>query len=123
MTGAGLPRASAAETLGVVSDVFAPMLTRGVLLRRPKVEAAAERLAPDRRAVRRLQRPRDRHGPGPVPLRMPPGRGQAVILAPEHVRRVLDGTPEPFAAASSEQRSALGHFRPDGVLVSQRPGA
>lgn len=45
-------------------------------------------------------------------------RRQAVILAPEDVRRVLDGSPEPFATASDEKRAALAHFQPQGVLIS-----
>ncbi|HEY0777947.1 MAG TPA: cytochrome P450 [Gemmatirosa sp.] len=113
-----LPRASVGESLAVLGDVVAPTIAKGVILRRPRVVAAAERFQLDRRAVQRLQRLRDRYGAGPLMLRMPPGREQAVILAPEHVRRVLDATPEPFATASSEKRAALSHFQPDGVLIS-----
>ena len=117
---ARLPRATAAETLGILADVVAPAVARGAILRRPKVEALAERLQADRRAVRRLQRLRDRYGDGPLMLRVPL-RKQAVLLAPGHVARVLDGTPEPFAAASSEKRAALTHFQPDGVLATRGP--
>ncbi len=121
MPGASLPRASAADTLGVVADVLAPAVAAGALLRRPRVVGAPERLQADRRAVRRLQRLRRRYGAGPVLLRGVPGREQAVLLAPDHVRRVLDGSPEPFAVASREKRSAASHFQPDGVLVSHGP--
>ncbi len=31
---------------------------------------------------------------------------------------MLDGSPEPFATASSEKRAALSHFQPKGVLIS-----
>ncbi|AHG88725.1 cytochrome P450 [Gemmatirosa kalamazoonensis] len=112
-----LPTASLADTLGVLADVVLPTLAKGVIIRRPRAIAIAERLDLDRRAVRRLQRLRDRYGAGPVLLRLP-GRVQAVVLAPEHVRRVLAATPEPFAAASSEKRAALSHFEPHGVLIS-----
>ena len=121
MTAGALPRATGAETLGVFADVFATTVAKGALLRRPKVVAAAERFELDRRAVRRLQRLRDRHGAGPVLLRMPPGREQAVVLAPEHVRQVLDASPDPFAVASSEKRAAVSHFQPEGVLASHGP--
>jgi hypothetical protein len=65
---ASLPRATVAETLGVLTDVVAPTLAKGALLRRPRVVAAAERMQFDRRAVRRMQRLRDRYGAGPLLL-------------------------------------------------------
>lgn len=83
--------------------------------------ALAERLELDRRAVRRIQQLRDRYGSGPVMLRTPPGRTQALILAPEHVHRVLEGSPKPFSTASSEKRAALSHFEPKGALISSGP--
>jgi cytochrome P450 len=60
----------------------------------------------------------EHYGPGPVLLRTP-GRNVALVLSAEHLRRVLDGSPEPFAVANREKRAALSHFQPGGVLVSQ----
>jgi hypothetical protein len=117
----GLPTATISDTLAVVADVILPTVAKGPVIRRPRMVALAEWLDLDRRAVRRMQRIRDRYGSGPLLLRIP-GRSQAVILAPEHVHRVLDGSPEPFAAASIEKRAALSHFEPGGVLISQGPG-
>ncbi|HEX8485869.1 cytochrome P450 [Sphingomonas sp.] len=112
-----LPRLGLADTCGVLAGVVAPNFAKGPIIRRPWMVALAERLDLDRRAVRRLQRLRARHGSGPLMLRLP-GRSQAVLLDPAHVRRVLDGSPEPFATASSEKRAALAHFQPEGVLIS-----
>jgi cytochrome P450 len=112
-----MPTASVLDTAGVVTDVIAPVLARGVIIRRPPVVRAAERIGADRRAVRRLQRLRHRHGRGPVLLAIP-GRDVAVVLDPEDLRRVLQGSPEPFATANAEKRAALGHFQPHGVLIS-----
>jgi cytochrome P450 len=112
-----LPRASILDSIAVAAEVFIPTVAKGVILRRPKVVAMAERLQLDRKAVRCLQRLRRRYGDGPLLLRIP-GRSQAVVLSPAHVRRVLDETPAPFAPASSEKQAALGHFQPHGVLVS-----
>jgi cytochrome P450 len=114
---AALPTASVLDTLGLALDVLAPTLARGVIIRRPKVEAMAERFDLDRRAVQRMQTLRDKYGPGPLMLPLPV-RKQAVVFAPDHVRRVLDESPEPFATASSEKRAALSHFEPEGVLIS-----
>lgn len=114
---ATLPKSTLAETAAVLGDVVLPNLMKGPIIRRPRAVAMAERLDLDRRAVRRLQKLRDRYHTGPLMLRLPV-RDQAVILSPEHVRRVLDHSPEPFATASSEKRAALAHFEPKGVLIS-----
>jgi cytochrome P450 len=112
-----LPTATIAETLGVLTDVVAPNLAKGVILRRPGAVALADRLELDRRAVRRMQRLRDRYGSGPLMLRIPV-RSQAIVLDPAHLRRVLDESPEPFSTASSEKRAALSHFEPKGALIT-----
>lgn len=115
-----LPKATLRDTIGFIADVVIPNIARGVIIRRPRVVALIEQLQLDRRAVRRMQQIRRTYGTGPLLLRIPI-RSQAVILAPEHVHRVLDGSPEPFATASSEKRAALAHFQPRGVLISHGP--
>ena len=114
---ASLPQATPLEVLGVLAGVVVPTVAKGPVIRRPWAVALAERLDLDRRAVRRLQRLREAHGDGPL-LLPNPVRPQVVILAPNHVHRVLDGSPEPFATASDEKRAALAHFQPEGVLIS-----
>jgi hypothetical protein len=68
---AGLSQASALETLALFLDVLMPTVAKGAIIRRPAVMAMAERLDLDRRAVRRLQRLRARHGTAPLMLRLP----------------------------------------------------
>src|SRR4051794_27545046 len=87
-----LPRASNLDTLRWCSQVLAPLVARGMLLRRPGVVAVAERLDADRRAVRLMQRLRERYGAGPLQLRVP-GRSIALVLSPDDVRRVLTESP------------------------------
>lgn len=111
-------RAGIADTWAVLRDVMLPTLAKGPLIRRRPVVARAERHRLDDRAVARLQALRDRHGPGPLELRIP-FRRQAVILCAEDARRILAAAPEPFAPATREKRAALGHFQPAGVLSSQ----
>jgi cytochrome P450 len=113
----GIPRASVRETAGVMADVVLPLAARGAIVRRPRVVGLLDRADADRRAVRRLQRLRRRHGRGPVLLRLP-RRDVAVVLEPEHAHRVLEASPEPFATATLEKRAALSRFEPHGVLVS-----
>jgi cytochrome P450 len=115
-----VPTLSATETLAVAADVVMPVIGRGVIVRRPPVVRAAQALDLDRRAIRRLQQIDRDHGPGPVLLRTPI-RDFALILDPADVKRVLSGSPEPFAAATLEKRGALGHFQPEGVLISDGP--
>src|SRR5690606_8563454 len=100
-----LPRASVMDTLMVLLDVFLPTVAKGVIIRRAKVVEAVERLDLDRRSIRRMQYLRSKYGDGPLMLKVPL-RSQAVILAPEHVHRVLEQSPDPFATASSEKRAA-----------------
>lgn len=112
-----IPTATLGETLAVLAQVLVPTVAKGVIIRRPRVVALAARLDLDRRAVRRMQRLRDRYGAGPLMLRLPVRR-QALVLDPADVRRVLDGTPEPFATSTLEKRAALAHFEPKAALIS-----
>lgn len=109
--------ASALETAKVFTFVLGPIFARGILARRPRIVGLAERADADRRAVKLLARLRDRHGAGLLLLRMPVRR-QALVLTPPAARRVLTGSPEPYALATREKRAALLHFQPHGVLVS-----
>ena len=113
-----LPQASLRDTVALALDVLAPTFAKGVIVRRPGVVAMAEQWQLDARAVQRLQKLRDKYGEGPLMLPLPI-RKQAIVLAPEHVYRVLNESPEPFSPASSEKRAALSHFEPEGVLISQ----
>lgn len=117
--GSPVPAASVRETLATLVDVVLPLVARGVIIRRPAVVEAVERLDLDRRAVRRVQRLQEAHGPGPVRLEVP-GRTYAVIVDADDARRVLQDTPEPFAPATPEKRAALAPFQPHGVLASPR---
>ncbi len=110
-------RATLAETVGVFAGVLLPTIAKGVILRRPRVVALAERLDFDRRAVRRMQRLRNRYSAGPLLMRIF-GRRIALLFHPDHVHRVLAESPDPFATATPEKRAALAHFEPKNVLIS-----
>jgi cytochrome P450 len=114
---ATLPKATLREGFGVAGGIFAPTLAKGVIIRRPAIMGMAETLNLDQRAVEQMQKLRDKYAPGPLMLRIP-GRHQAVILDPDHVLRVLNESPEPFATASDEKWAALAHFEPKGALIS-----
>lgn len=111
------PAMSVLDGARTVATVVLTVVARGAIVRRPRAMALAERTGADARAVRWMQRLRDRYGPGPVRVRIP-GRELTVVLSPEHVQRVLAGTPRPFTAATREKSAALAHFQPGGVLIS-----
>ncbi|MBE1514421.1 cytochrome P450 [Nesterenkonia halotolerans] len=112
-----LPSAGPLETVQVLRDVIGPMVAKGPIIRRPTMVAASERLDLDGRAVSRMQTLSDKYGRGPLMLNIP-GRPVALILDPGDVHRVLEGSPEPFAAEETLKRHALKHFEPKTALIS-----
>ncbi len=110
------PSISAPDAARAALRILLPMVAGGAIARRPRVMGLAQRLDLDTRAVREMQRLHERYGAGPV--QVTPGRRLALVLEPRDVRRVLDGSPVPFATASREKHGALGHFQPGGVLIS-----
>jgi hypothetical protein len=110
-------KASFIDTMRVVRSVLAPTIAKGVIKRRASMERMAERRDLDLKAVKLMQDLRRKYGSGPLFLRIP-FRPQVLLLDADHVARVLEATPLPFSAASKEKRSALAHFEPGNVLIS-----
>jgi len=109
--------ASIFDTVRVMKTVVAPTIAKGVIKRRASVEALAQHHGLDTKALRLLQDLRRKYGNGPLLLRFP-FRSQVLLLDPSHVAQVLSETPVPFASASKEKRSALAHFEPGNILIS-----
>ncbi len=116
----GLVRVDVASMLRVFAGVVLPVIAKGALIRRPTMVTLAARFALDARAVRILQHLRRTYGDGPLLLPFP-GRRQAILLAPEHVHRVLIDEPELFTSSTWEKRAALAHFEPRTSLISSPP--
>lgn len=115
-----LPATSALDTTRAVRDILLPVVAQGALLRRPPWTRLADRLNADDRSVRQARRLRAKYGGGPLLLRLP-GRTIGLVLEPADVWRLLDETPEPFSAATTEKTGALRHFQPRAVLVTDPP--
>jgi cytochrome P450 len=111
---------SAATSLRVALRVLLPLIAEGPVIRRPAMTALASLLRWDQGVVDALSDLRERHGEGPVPLRIL-GRRAALVLSRYDVGRVLVDAPELFTAANREKRAALRHFQPDAVLISTGP--
>jgi cytochrome P450 len=113
-----LPCLSTRETIAVLVAAGGPLLAKGIMIRRPWVVALLQATGTERAGVAILQTMRARYGPGPVLMRLP-FRSFAVILSPDHVRRVLGETPEPFQSDNIEKHATLAHFEPRGSLISR----
>jgi cytochrome P450 len=100
--------------------VLLPLVVRGIILRRTWAVRRAARRQDDRLSAQTLTQLRRAYGADPVPLRGL-GRRIALVVDADDVGRILEHSPEPFNPATREKRSALGHFEPHGVLVSD-PG-
>lgn len=108
---------SVAETATVLRSVIAPFVAQGAIVRRPRATAWAERHQTDRAAREVLTALRGRYDGAPLAMRLG-SRRMVVVTRPDQVRRLLQGSPDPYTPASLEKRGALKHFQPDGVLIS-----
>lgn len=117
----GAPRrADFVDMLRVIATVLTPTIAKGVIKRRPSMVAFAQRRDLDTKAVRLMQRLRKKYGSDPLLLSLP-FRSQLLLLNPADVAEVLAATPVPFTPATREKRSALDHFEPGNVLISDPP--
>jgi cytochrome P450 len=110
-------RASLTDTLRIFAGVMLPTFGKGILIRRPAMEAAAERMGFDTGAVTTMQYLRRKYGTTPLLLAIP-GRPQVVLFDPRDVAKVLSGSPYPFRTDTKEKRAALNHFEPGNVLIA-----
>lgn len=112
--------ASVLDTVRIAGKAVLPTLAGGVIKRRPRAMAVAQKLQLDGPSIPLFQSLRHRYGPGPLRLRIP-GRSIAVVLSGSDVGRVLEDSPAPFTPATTEKKAALHHFQPHGVLISDQP--
>jgi cytochrome P450 len=113
-----LPRASLLEGMRFTLQVMLPNVAQGLFRRRPRAVSAATRLDADRHAVAVIGGVRRSHGTGPVWVRA--GTQQTLlVLSTSDVRRVLQGSPDPFAADPDAKRRGMSHFQPDALTISR----
>jgi cytochrome P450 len=113
-----LPSASLRQSVRFTLTAMLPNLIQGLFRRRPRAVAAATRLDVDGRAVKAIDEIRHSDGPGPVWVRAG-GDRMLLTLATEDVRRVLEGSPQPFAPDPDAKRRGMGHFQPDALTLSR----
>jgi cytochrome P450 len=113
-----LPSASLVDSLRFNQEVILPNALQGLFRRRRKAQAAATKLGVDGRAVGLVGKLRDRHGPGPVWVNVMGSRA-LLLLSVDDVRRVLEGSPDPFASDPEAKRRGMGHFQPHALTLSR----
>jgi cytochrome P450 len=113
-----LASASPREGIGFTLKVMLPNLVQGLFRRRRRAVAVATRLDVDRRAAATVAGLRHKYGPGPIWVRAG-GDRMLLALATEDVRRVLEGSPEPFAPDPDAKRRGMSHFQPDALTISR----
>jgi cytochrome P450 len=116
--GGELPSASALENARFNALVIVPNAVQGIFRRRPPAVRVATRADVDRRAVALLSGMRRSYGGGPVWVRVIRDRA-LLVLSPEGVRRVLEGSPHPFAADPEAKRKGMSQFQPDALTISR----
>lgn len=113
-------RASLADTVALGALVLVPTLAQGAILRRRRMVGLAARWDTNDWACRLLRRLRDKHGTGPLLVRVL-HRRVLLLLSPEDARQALKQTTVSLTAASRDKVATLGLFEPGAVLLSRGP--
>lgn len=110
---AGLGEVAAFNTL-----VVAPNLVQGLFHRDATAAHVATAADVDGRAVRLLSSMSRRHGGRPLWVRA--GLTKALLLLdPDDVAKVLDGSVDDYAADPESKRRGMVHFQPDALTISR----
>jgi cytochrome P450 len=114
------PRASIVEGLRFTAQVAVPNVAQGLFRRRRSAVAVADRARADGLAISFMSGLRRSHGEGPMWIRV--AKDEAVLVLGEAtIRKVLERSPEPFAADPEPKRSGMSHFQPDALTISRNP--
>ncbi len=116
--GRELPGASLLESIRFTAQVMLPNVVQGLFRRRRRAVAVATKLDADGHAVGLIDGIRRSHGPGPVWVRAGTDR-MLLALDEDDVRRVLEGSPHPFAPDPEAKRRGMSHFQPDALTISR----
>ena len=113
-----LPSASVAENIRFNRTVIVPNALQGIFKRRPVPVKAATAIRVDGDGAALLAGLRDKHDGRPVWVRVI--RDPALLLLDiDDVRRVLEGSPHPFAPDPEAKRKGMAHFQPEALTISR----
>src|SRR5439155_4893142 len=91
---------------------------KGLFRPRRRAVAATTKAGVDGRAVGLLRGMSRKYAPGPVWVRVAKDPA-LLVLSRDDVRRVLGGSPDPFASDPPSKRKGMTAFQPDAVTISR----
>ena len=115
---ADFARASLLEGIRFTAQVAVPNVIQGLFRRRRTAVAIATRTGADRLAIGLMAGLKRSHGEGPVWIRVATDEA-LLLLGRGPIRRVLEGSPDPFAADPDPKKSGMSHFQPDALTISR----
>ncbi len=112
------PRASLLEGIRFTAQVAVPNVIQGLFRRRRSAVAVASRTGADGFAVGFVAGLKRSYGEGPVWIRV--AKDEALLLlGRSSARRLLEASPDPFAADPEPKKSGMSHFQPDALTISR----
>jgi cytochrome P450 len=113
-----LPSASIPENIRFNRSVIVPNALQGIFKRRPTAVRAATAIDVDGTGARLLGSLRDKHRGLPVWVRVIKDPA-LLLLDVADVKRVLEGSPDPFAADPPAKKKGMAHFQPEALTISR----
>jgi cytochrome P450 len=110
--------ASALEGVRFTAQVGVPNVLQGLFRRRETVVRVAGVAASDQLAYRLTAGLVRKYGPDPFYVRV--AKDEALLVShPDDIRRVLEGSPSPFASDPDAKKKGMTAFQPDALTISR----
>jgi hypothetical protein len=113
-----MEQASLAENVAFNALVVMPNLVQGLFRPRATAVRAATAANVDGRAVAMIDGLRRAHGRQPIWVHAG-STPSLLLLDPDDIRRVLVGSPHPFAPDPEIKRKGMTHFQPNALTISR----
>lgn len=114
------PHASIVEGVRFTAQVAVPNVIQGLFRRRRTPVAVATRTGADSLAYGLIASLKRSYGYGALWIRV--AKDEALLLLGEEaIRKVLERSPDPFAADPEPKKSGMAHFQPDALTISRNP--
>jgi cytochrome P450 len=120
MADSDFPHASILEGVRFTAQVAVPNVIQGLFRRRRTAVAVAARTGADGLAHEFVASLRRSYGNGPLWIRV--GKSEALLVfGDDDIRKVLERSPEPFAADPEPKKSGMERFQPHALTISRNP--
>ncbi len=112
------PHASVLEGMRFTAQVAVPNVIQGLFRRRRSAVAIASRTGAEGLAASFMAGLKRSYGEGPVWIRVAKDE-VLLLLGRGPIRRVLEGSPDPFAGDPEPKRSSMARFQPHALTISR----